>query len=180
MTRTNCRHLLKNKDNLVYNYKLKKYEHMSKTPMRGDFYYLQSIKRDYLNMSLDRKSFIYYCRISVKESLNTDLKTSELMLGKYDKEVYQSCKYCHQVIKIKKGFKENAFIWNMCFKFLQNEDKINRQIHVIWSENQKYMVFTNLHCSYVDRIFRNEDIKDKYGEISQETIDIHMNAYLNY
>ena len=65
------------------------------------------------------------------------------MLRKYDKEVYQSCKYCHQVIEIKKGFKENAFICNICFKLLQNEDKINPQIHVIWSENKKYRVFTN-------------------------------------
>ena len=61
--------------------------------------------------------------LSVKEGLNTDLKTSELMLGKYDKEVYQKCQYCHQIIKIKKGFKENAFICNMCVKLLLNEDK---------------------------------------------------------
>ena len=46
MTRTNRRYLFKNKGNFVYNYKLKKYEHMSETPMRGDFYYLQSIKKD--------------------------------------------------------------------------------------------------------------------------------------
>ena len=45
MTRTKCRHLFKNKGNLVYNYKLQKYEHMSETPMRGDFYYLQPIKK---------------------------------------------------------------------------------------------------------------------------------------
>ena len=68
----------------------------------------------------------------------------------------------------------------MCFKLLQNEDKINRKIYVIWSENQKYRVFTNLHCSYLGRIFKYEDIKDKYGEISQETIDIHLNSFLNY
>ena len=92
--------------------------------------------------------------------MNTDLKTSELMLGKYDKEVYQKCQYCHQVIEIKKGFKENAFICNMYF---------------IWIENQKYRVFTKFHRSYVDRIFRYENIKDKYGEISHETIDIHLN-----
>ena len=60
------------------------------------------------------------------------MKTSKLMLGKYDKEVYQSCQYCHQVIEIKKGFKENALICNICFK-----DKINPQIHIIWTENQK-------------------------------------------
>ena len=25
-----------------------------------------------------------------------------------------------------------------CFKLLQNQDKINPQIHIIWTENQKY------------------------------------------
>ena len=46
----------------------------------------------------------------------------------------------------------------------------------ISTEIQKYRVFTNFHHSYVDRIFRYENIKDKYGEISQETIDIHLNS----
>ena len=45
MTRSNCRHLFRNKCNFVYNYKLKKYKHMSETPMRKDFYYLQPINR---------------------------------------------------------------------------------------------------------------------------------------
>ena len=36
-----------------------------------------------------------------------------------------------------------SFAFNICFKLLQNEDKINPQIHVIWSENKKYRVFTN-------------------------------------
>ena len=127
-------------------------------------------------MPSNKEYFIYYWCISVKEGLNADLKTSELMLGKYDKDVYQKCQYCHQVIETKKGFKENAFICNMSFKLLQNVDKINPQIHVIWTENQKYRFFTNFHCSYVDRIFTYENIKDKYGEISQETIDINLNT----
>ena len=110
-------------------------------------------------MSLNKKYFIYYCRISVKEGLNTDLKISELMLGNYDKEVYQKCKYCHCVIEIKKAFKKNAFICNMCFKLLQNQDKINPQIHIIWTENQKYRVFTNFHHSLLDNLFRRENIK---------------------
>ena len=115
-------------------------------------------------MSLNKEYFTSYCRISVKEGLNTDLKTSELMLGKYERslkkfrEIYQKCKYCHQVIEIKKGFKEDASICNKCFKPLQNADKINPQIHVIWIENQKCRVFTDFHCSYVDRIFRYDMI----------------------
>ena len=46
MTWTNRRHLFKNKGNFVYNYKLKKFEHMSKTPICNDYYYLQAIRKD--------------------------------------------------------------------------------------------------------------------------------------
>ena len=56
-------------------------------------------------MLSNKKKINYYCCISVKEGLNTGLKTSELILGKYDKEAYQKCQYCHQVIEVKKGFK---------------------------------------------------------------------------
>ena len=49
-------------------------------------------------MPSNKKYFSHYCRISVKEGLNTNLKTSELKFGKYYKEVYQKCQYCHQVI----------------------------------------------------------------------------------
>ena len=127
-------------------------------------------------MPLSKKYFIYYCRISIKEGLNTDLKTSELMLGKYDKEVYRSCRHCHCVIEIKKAFKKDEFICNMCFKLLQNQDRINHQIHIIWTKNQHYTVFTNFHGSFVDRVFRYENIKDKFGKIPQELIDNHLNA----
>ena len=46
MTWINRRHLLKNKSNFVYNYKLKKFEHMSKTLMCHDYHYLQTIRKD--------------------------------------------------------------------------------------------------------------------------------------
>ena len=80
------------------------------------------------------------------------------------------------MIEIKKVFKENAFICNMCFKLLQNQDKINPQIHIRWAENQKYRVFTNFNCSFLNNLFRKENIKDKCGEISQETIEIYLNS----
>ena len=58
----------------------------------------------------------------------------------------------------------------MCFKLLQ------MLIKLILKKNQKYRVFTNLYRSYVDRIFRHENIKDKFGKISQEVIHICLNA----
>ena len=40
-------------------------------------------------MSLNKKYFIYYCRVSIGQGLNTELSTSQLMLEKHDKEVYR-------------------------------------------------------------------------------------------
>ena len=57
--------------------------------------------------------------------------TSELMLGNYNKQIYQKCKYYHCVIEIKNVFKENPFICNICFKLIQNKNKINPQIYII-------------------------------------------------
>ena len=51
-------------------------------------------------MSLSRKYYIFYHRVSTQEGLNIDLNTSQLMLGNYNKEIYQGCTYCHCVIEI--------------------------------------------------------------------------------
>ena len=125
-------------------------------------------------MSSSQKYYIYYHRISIQEGLNTELNTSELMLGNYDKKIYQKYKYCHCVIQIKKGFKENAFICNVCFKLLQYHDKSNPQIHIIWTENQKYRSY--IYRSFLDKVFRRENIKDKCGEISQGIIANYLNS----
>ena len=119
---------------------------------------------------------MYYCRVNVSEGLNTEPSTSELMLGEYNKEVYQKYRYRHCVIEIKKAFKEKEDTCNMCLKLLKNEDKDKLQIYIIWTENKKYKVFTNFHLSFVDRVFRYENIKDKFGEIDHEVIDNHLNA----
>ena len=125
------------------------------------------------------KSFLYYSRISVSEGLNTELKTSEICLERYDKETYKKCGYCHQVIEIKKKIKEDTDTCDVCFKHLQKEDKINTLIHIIWKENTKYRVFSDLHRIYVDKIFRREPILGKSGSVSIEQIDIYMNAFLS-
>ena len=125
-------------------------------------------------MSLSKKYYIYYHCISTPEGLNIDLNTSEFILGNYNKEIYQKSKYCQCVIEIKKGVKENPFICNICFKLIQNNDKSNPQIHIIWTENQKYRSY--IYLSVLDKVFRKENIKDKCGEISQGTIANYLNS----
>ena len=127
-------------------------------------------------MSLSEKYYIYYHRVSTQEGLNIDLNTSQLMLGNYNKEIYQKCTHCHCVIEIKKGFKENGFICNISYKLIQDDNKSNPEIHIIWTENQKYRVFTNFYRSFVDKVFRRENIKDKCSEISQETIEKYLES----
>ena len=66
------------------------------------------------------------------------------------------------------------------FKLLRKEDKINTFIHIIWKQNTKYRVFSDLHRIYVDKIFRREPILGKSGSVSREQIDIYINAFLSY
>ena len=44
MTQYGIRHLFKNKGNLVFNHKLRKYVHISKTPMKYYFHYTETVK----------------------------------------------------------------------------------------------------------------------------------------
>ena len=125
----------------------------------------------------NRKSFLYYSRISVSEGLNTDLKASEICLERYDKEIFKKCGHCKQVIEIKKNLKEDNDTCCVCFKLLQKEDKTNPFIHIIWKGNTKYRVFTDLHRVYADKVFRREPIVGKSGSISKEKFEIYMNVF---
>ena len=127
-------------------------------------------------MPLHKKYFIHYYRVSVSEGLNTELSTSDFMLEKFDKEVFQRCGFCHCTIEIKKAFTKEKDVCHYCLSLLENEDQDNPKIHISWTENQKYGVFTNFHRAFVDRIFRHEKISNKPGKVSQEMIENHLNT----
>ena len=59
--------------------------------------------------------------------------------------------------------------------FLENEDQGNPRIQIIWTENQKYRVFSNFYRAFLG----HESIKNKCGKINNETIDKHINAHIN-
>ena len=79
-------------------------------------------------------------------------------------------------IEIEKDFAENKFICNMCLKLLDKNDETSSIIYIIWKDNLKFRVFSNLYQCFLDKIFRNENIKDKIGEISKETIAMYLNS----
>ena len=90
--------------------------------------------------------------------------------------IIRKCTHCHSVIEIKNDFKEDALICNICYKLIQNDNNSNPEIHIIWTENQKYRVFTNFYWSFVNKVFRRENIKDRCGKISQEIIAKYLDS----
>ena len=62
---------------------------------------------------------------------------------------------------------------------LENDDQDNPKIHIIWTENQKYRVFSNFYRAFLNRIFRCENIKKNYCKFDNETIEKHINAHVN-
>ena len=82
-------------------------------------------------------------------------------------------------LKLKKNKKDDETC-NEYFELLQKEDKTNTFIRIIWKENAKYRVFTDLHLSYTDHIFRRERIRGKSGKTSNEKLDNYLNSLLNY
>ena len=64
----------------------------------------------------------------------------------------------------------------MCLKLLDKNDETSSKIYIIWKENLKFRVLSNLYRSFLDKIFRNGNIKDKIGEISKETIAMYLNS----
>ena len=136
----------------------------------------KELKKTHLKMSLNKKHLTYYCLVSVSKGLNTDLPTSKLMLGQYEKDIYQECSHCKCISEFGKAFTENEFICNMCLKLLEKNDETSSKIYIIWKDNLKFRVFSILYRSFLDKIFRNKNIKDKIGEISKETIAMYLNS----
>ena len=126
------------------------------------------------------KMFLSYLRFSTKEGLNSDtnIKDQDIRFDKYDKDIYRECECCYQVFDIQKAFKENAFMCNGCYKLLQNENirkVISPKIFIYSTENQMYRICTNIDRYSAESIFHDENIKDKEGSISNETIYKFLN-----
>ena len=131
------------------------------------------------NMSLNERYFLYYCRISVKDGLNTTLSHVQFEMGNYNKDLYQRCRFYCCILEINKAFKENEDICKFCLKLLEIEvvqNAINPKINVFWKDNQQYRICANIYRSFADSIFRKEYIKDKWNEIPKETLSIHLNS----
>ena len=64
----------------------------------------------------------------------------------------------------KKFFKDNDNDCNQCFKITNGITDTGR-MHVIWKENVKYRVYTNLYRTDTNDIMKKEENFKKYGTI---------------
>ena len=69
---------------------------------------------------------------------------------------------------------------NACVKRLEKDTRVDPKIHVLWKDNAKYRVLSDLHCSHVDYIFRREKITEKIGQDSNVDPEKHFNVLPNY
>ena len=127
-----------------------------------------------------KKSYVYYSRFSVQEGLDTETNELQMKLGHFDKDIFKKYSHCSQVFFIKKQFKMDEDTCNTCVKPLEKDTRINPKIHVLWKDNAKYRVLSDLYCSYVDNIFRREKITEKIGQGSNDDLEKHLNVLLNY
>ena len=128
----------------------------------------------------NRKSFLYYSRLSVSEGLDTETNELQMNLEHFDKDIFNKCTYCHQVFAIKKNFEKDEKACNACVKLLEKEVKISPKIYIFWKNKANYRVFTDLHRNYPENIFLREPIIGKDGKSSSEKLDIQLNRLLNY
>ena len=128
-------------------------------------------------MFRNKKGFIHYCCVSVNDGLNIDLSTSDLLLGKFDKKVFQDCCFCHCISEIKKTFTKNSYICDCCMKLLENQD----QKFILFGQKIKNIEFFQTFIMiFLDCIFRHENIKNKCGKIDNETIERHINTHISH
>ena len=71
----------------------------------------------------------------------------------------------HLGICYQKNFDKDKDTHNACVKLLEKVVKISPHAYIMLKNNAKYIVFTDLHCSYADCIFCREPITGISGKI---------------
>ena len=118
------------------------------------------------------KNYIYYQRIAIKEGLDTE--SEKIHLDMFDKDLSRCYWGCRQVFIIKKNFKIKEEHCDGCYDLLEKDKRINPVIWVIFKNNSKYRVLSNLTLQYVQKIMHREDV------VLDESGEIHVDKYLNY
>ena len=107
------------------------------------------------------KFFVHYHRVSVSEGIDTETDLPFIGADIYS-NIYQRCKKCCVLLYISKNFKKHQKVCNICCDMLDNERE-SGAIHFVWTENQKFRVFTNVYLQSARNLMEREQPKSVSG-----------------
>ena len=100
-----------------------------------------------------------------------DLETYEHRDEFIDECLSKRCEGCHVLLYVKNSFNYKERICDRCCKILLNAEFKPRDICIIWLNNCKYRVLTNLRRGQAQRLMEREKITDRYGYIDISNIN---------
>ena len=129
------------------------------------------------------KYFAKYHRVSVLEGIDTE--TDMPFIGaEVNSDISQRCKQCWVLLYINKVFKKDKKISNICYDLLNDECE-SGSIQIVWNENKKFLVFTNVYPPCARKLIEKEqsttvssylDLNGKYrGQYTVWWFDIKGN-----
>ena len=104
--------------------------------------------------------FFYNDKISAKEG--ADLETYEHHDDFIDQCLSKRCDGCCILLYTKNNFNYKERICDRCYKIFQNTEFEPGDIQVLWLNNCKYRVLTNLRRGQAQRPMEREKLTDRY------------------
>ena len=107
----------------------------------------------------------------VKEGIN--LEAYEHRDDFIDECISKRCDSYRVLLHIKNNFNYKERICGRCYKILLNIEFEPRDTLVIWLNNCKYRVLTNLRRGQAQRLMEREKITDRYGHIDISNMNLN-------
>ena len=107
------------------------------------------------------RHFVHYHRVSVREGIDTETYLPFMRMD-IKSETSKTCKHCRILFYIKKNFKKHDSICDICYDML-DDDRDSGGLHIVWTENQKFRIFTNIYQYSAQRLMQIEQPKNIAG-----------------
>ena len=107
------------------------------------------------------RHFVHYHKVSVREGIDTETYL-QFMGADIKSETSKRCKHCRILFYINKNFKKHDSICDICYDML-DDGRDSSGLHIVWTENQKFRIFTDIYRYSVQRLMQIEQPKNKAG-----------------
>ena len=118
-----------------------------------------------LSFGLHQLYINFVLKIYTKGQSSTNLETCEHRHKFIDKCLSKRCDGCRVLLYIKNKFNYKERICDPFYKILLNTEFEPGDKGIIWLNNCKYRVLTNLRRGQAQRLIEREKITDRYGYI---------------